>query len=323
MITIVEYDKEQKQITIHENVNWREFRSVPSHLYWWDLFEATHEELQCLSEQFHFHPLAIEDCVQDVHYPKVDFYDTYLYLVIHGVDVDRTEIEGFAPKELDIFLGQNYLVTFHKKPARSTDEILRRCRENAPLFEHGLDFLLYAILDILVSNYLPVLETIEDRLDNIEEVIFEKPDPKILREILNVKRTLMRLKKTVFPQREVINHLARNEYAFVSQKAQIYFRDIYDMLYRMAEMTESFRDVSTALVETYLSTVSNRMNEIMKVLALVTTILMPMTVITGIYGMNFEHMPELKWWTGYYMVLGVLGVVGLIMVVLFKWKKWI
>lgn len=323
MITIVEYNTQQKQITIHENVNWREFQSAPSHLYWWDLFEATHEEIQCLSEKFHFHPLAIQDCVGDVHYPKVDFYDTYLYLVIHGVDVDRTETEGFAPKELDIFLGKDYLVTFHKKQARSVDEILRRCKENSPLFEHGLDFLLYAILDILVGNYLPVLETIEDRLDSIEEVIFEKPDPEVLRKILNLKRTLMRLKKTVFPQREVINHLARNEYEFVSPKAQIYFRDIYDMLYRMAEMTESFRDVSTALVETYLSTVSNHMNEVMKVLTLVATILLPLTVITGIYGMNFEFMPELHWRYGYFMVLGVMALMTAGMLGYFRWKNWI
>ncbi len=323
MITVVEYDQEKKQITIHENVNWREFPCVPSRLYWWDLFQATNDEMQCLSEQFHFHPLAIEDCVGDVHYPKVDFYDTYLYLVIHGVDVDRSETEGFAPKELDIFLGQNYLVTFHKKSARSISEILRRCKENAPLFEHGLDFLLYAILDILVSNYLPVLETLEDRLDKIEETIFERPDPRVLREILALKRTLMGLKKTVFPQREVINHLARNEYQFISQKAQIYFRDIYDMLYRMTEMTESFRDVSTALVETYLSTVSNRMNEIMKVLTLVATILLPLTVVTGIYGMNFEYMPELHSHYGYAAVWVVMVLIAATMVGYFRWKRWI
>ncbi len=323
MITIVEYDKEQKQITIHENVKWREFQSAPSRLYWWDFFEATQEEIQSLSQQFHFHALAIEDCVGDVHYPKVDFYDTYLYLVIHGVDVDRSEIEGFAPKELDVFLGQNYLVTFHKKPARSISEILRRCKENAPLLEHGLDFVLYAILDILVSNYLPVLETLEDQLDHIEETIFDRPDPHVLREILTVKRTLMSLKKTVFPQREVINHLARNEYQVISQKAQVYFRDIYDMLYRMAEMTESFRDVSTALVETYLSTVSNRMNEIMKVLTLVATILIPLTVVTGIYGMNFEFMPELHWRYGYFIVLGVMALITAGILGYYRWKHWI
>ena len=323
MITIVEYDKEQKHLTIHENVDWREFHPAPSHLHWWDLFEATQEEMQCLSEQFNFHPLAIEDCIGDVHYPKVDFYDTYLYLVIHGVDVDRAEAEGFAPKELDVFLGQNYLVTFHTKPARSVTEVLRRCKENTPIFDYGLDFVLYSILDILVSNYLPVLESVEDELDNYEEIIFEKPEPSVLREILTVKRTLMKLKRTVFPQREVINHLARNEYSFVSQKTQLYFRDIYDMLYRMAEMTESFRDVSTALVETYLSTVSNRMNEIMKVLTLFTAFLMPLTVITGIYGMNFQYMPELHWVSGYHLTLVSMAIVVVIMIGLFRWKRWI
>jgi len=323
MITIVEYHREQKQLTVHENADWRNFQSKPECLYWWDLNTPTEEEQTCLSEYFHFHPLAIEDCVADVHHPKVDYYETYLYLVIHGVDVDRTQIEGFAPKELDIFLGKNYLLTFHKKEARSVKEVLRRCRENTPIFEYGLDFVLYSVLDILVTNYMPVLETIEDDLDSCEEEVFSNPEPEVLRKILLMKRTLMTLKKTVFPQREVINHLARNEYEFVNVKTQVYFRDVYDMLYRMAEMTESFRDVTTALVETYLSTISNRLNEIMKILTLFATIFMPLTVLTGIYGMNFQHMPELRWAYGYYYILGLMGLVTFILVTYFKWKKWI
>jgi magnesium transporter len=323
MITIVEYDKKKKRLTIHENVNWREFKSKPEHLYWWDFNESTEEENQSLADYFHFHPLAIQDCIGDVHYPKVDFYETYLYLVIHGVDADKSEVEGFAPKELDIFLGHDYLVTFHKKPARSIAEVLRRARENSPIFEYGLDFVLYTILDILVSNYLPVLEDIEDELDQTEEILFQDPDQSVLRRILDLKRTLMRLKRTIFPQREVVNHLARNEYQLVSRKTQIYFRDIYDMLYRMSEMTESFRDVTSAMVETYLSTVSNRLNEVMKVLTLFTTIFMPLTVITGIYGMNFQHMPELTWHYGYYLVLGFMALTFLTMILYFRHKKWL
>lgn len=323
MITVVEWDPASKKLTVHENVNWRNFQTVPEHLYWWDLNAPTDEETAILSESFHFHPLAIEDCVQDIHYPKVDFYDTYLYLVIHGVDVDRAVAEGFAPNEIDIFLGKNYLLTFHWKQTRSVGEVLRRCGESTPIFEFGLDFVLYTILDILVSNYLPVLDNIEDDLDQVEESIFERPKPEALRELLGLKRTLLRLKKTIFPQREVINHLARNEYQFVQQRTQAYFRDVYDMLYRMAEMTESFRDVSTALVETYLSMVSNRMNEIMKVLTVAATIFGPLTVITGIYGMNFVHLPELQWRYGYYYVLGLMGVVTATMLGYFKYRDWI
>lgn len=323
MITIVEYTRETKKLAIHENVNWREFELNPDNLYWWDLNNASEEEQNVLSEYFHFHPLAIEDCISDIHYPKVDFYETYLYLVIHGVDVDRTQLEGFAPKELDVFLGPNYLVTYHKKETRSVAEVLRRCRENTPIFDFGLDFVLYSILDILVANYLPVLNNIEDELDRVEELIFTNAQPEVLRELLSLKRTLMRLKKTVFPQREVINHLARNEYHFVHSRTQAYFRDVYDMLYRMAEMTESFRDVSTALVETYLSMVSNRMNEIMKFLTLFATIFGPLTVITGIYGMNFQHMPELQWQYGYFFVLGVMAVVVTSLISYFKWRDWL
>jgi magnesium transporter len=175
----------------------------------------------------------------------------------------------------------------------------------------------------MVVHYLPVLESIEDQLDDTEEEIFTDAKPELLRHILALKRTVLRLKKTVFPQREVINHLARNEYEFVQTRTQAYFRDVYDHLYRMAEMTESFRDMSTAMVEAYLSTVSNRMNEIMKVLTTITTIFMPLTVITGIYGMNFKHMPELEWRFGYFFVIGIMVVVVLSLLSYFKQKRWL
>ena len=323
MITIIEYERSSKKLTIHENVDWRQFQSVPENLYWWDLSSPTTEESECLSGYFKFHPLAIEDCLADIQYPKVDFYESYLYLLIHGVDVDRTLAEGFAPKEMDIFLGATYLVTFHKKQTRSVSEILRRCKDNTPIFEFGLDFVLYSILDILVSNYMPVLEEIEDDIDETEQRLFEDPDKGDLRTILQQKRTLLKLKKTIFPQREVLNHLARNEYQFISRKSQFYFRDVYDMLYRMAEMTESFRDITTAMVETYLSTVSNRLNEVMKALTLITTIFMPLTVITGIYGMNFKHMPELNWRYGYFIVLGAMIILGGGLFTYFRRRHWI
>jgi magnesium transporter len=246
-----------------------------------------------------------------------------MYLLIHGVDVDRTREEGFAPKEIDIFLGANFLVTFHKKETRSVSEVLRRARENTPIFEYGLDFVLYTILDILVTNYLPVLEELEDEIDLTEETLFERPNSGDLRRILTLKRTLLKLKKTIFPQREVMNHLARNEYQLISRKTQFYFRDVYDMLFRMTEMTESFRDVTTAMVETYFSTVSNLLNEVMKALTLITTIFMPLTVITGIYGMNFKHMPELNWKYGYPFVLLIMAVVGGGLFTYFRRRNWI
>lgn len=322
MITIVEYDPQNKQITIHNNVTWRNFQSKPDHLYWWDLNEPTPDETACLSEYFHFHPLAIEDCISDVHHPKIDYYETYIYMVVHGVDVDRTKELGFAPKELDIFLSKTYLLTFHLKPMRSVSEVLRRVSEKAPILEFGLDFVLYTVLDVMVDNYLPVLEDIEEQLDECEDQLFTDPNPEVLRKILQLKRTLMRLRRTIFPQREVINHLARSEVQFVQPKTQAYFRDVYDQIYRMAEMTESFRDLSTALVETYLSTVSNKLNEVVKVLTLFATIFMSLSVITGIYGMNFENMPELTWKYGYFFILAIMSVVTLGLLVYFKRKKW-
>lgn len=323
MITVFEFDPARKELTVYENVDWTAFQSKDDLIYWWDLAAATAQEADVLSGKFHFHPLAIEDCIANIHYPKVDYYDSYLYMVVHGVDIDRSEIEGFAPKELDVFLGPKYLVTYHKNPSRAVAEIRRRCKEKAPIFDLGVDFVLYNILDVLVTNYLPVLESIEEELQHSENEIFSNPTPDLLRYILQLKRTSMRLKKTVFPQREVINHLSRNEYQFIHRRTQVYFRDVYDHLYRMAEMSESFRDMSTAMVEAYLSTVSNRTNDIMKVLTMITLILMPLTVITGIYGMNFDFMPELRWRYGYFMVLGFMVVVVLSLITYFKKKQWL
>jgi len=323
MISLIEYNKSTKEVSFYENVDWRKFNEKADHLYWWDLCNISNDDTLILSEKFHFHPLAIEDCIADVHYPKVDYYESYLYMVMHGVDLDASKAEGFAPKELDVFLSKEYLVTYHEKDSRSIEEVKRRIREKVPLFEFGLDFVLYSIIDVMVVHYLPVLESIEDQLDDTEEQIFSNPKPDLLRHILALKRIVLRLKKTVFPQREVINHLARNEYEFVQTRTQAYFRDVYDHLYRMAEMTESFRDMSTATVEAYLSTVSNRMNEIMKVLTTITTIFMPLTVITGIYGMNFKHMPELEWRFGYFVVLGIMVAVVVSLLSYFKRKRWL
>jgi magnesium transporter len=156
MITVIEFNKPTKEVSVHENVDWRKFQMQPDHLYWWDLFNLTNDETLILSEKFHFHPLAIEDCIADVHYPKVDYYESYLYLVMHGVDLDASKEEGFAPKELDVFLSKEYLVTYHEKDSRSISEVKRRVQEKVPLFEFGLDFLLYSIIDVMVVHYLPV-----------------------------------------------------------------------------------------------------------------------------------------------------------------------
>lgn len=323
MLTIVEYSKQTKNQILIENVNWREFQMKADHLYWWDLSEPSPEEYACLVEVFHFHPLAIEDCLADIHLPKVDFYEQYLYLLMHGVDADVDPKEEFIPKELDVFLSPNYLVTFHKKKSSSIQEVLRRSREDSPIFDYGLDFVLYSIIDLMVSHYIPVMDTFEEKVDDLEVRLFEDPQPELLREIFAIKRNVMQLKKTVFPQREVINHLARSDYDYIQKRTQIYFRDVYDMLYRMAEMTESFRDLTTSMVEIYLSVISNRMNEVMKVLSVFATIFMTLTVITGIYGMNFDYMPELRWKYGYFVILGVMVAVALGLFQFFRKKKWL
>ena len=292
-------------------------------LLWIDLDVPTDGEFQILADVFRFHPLAVEDCHADVHHPKIDDFTDYLFMIVHGVVAVDLMKEEFRTEELNLFVGANYVVTHHKEPRRSVQSVLDRCRKRPEILGRGTDFLLHDLLDAVVDHYLPALEDLEGEIDRVEDRIYTDPTRETLSDILDLKRDVLHLRRIIGPQKEVVNRLTRREFRTVSDAALPFFRDVYDHLVQIHDLTEQYRDVITGAMEGYLSAVSNRLNEIMKRLTALSTVILPLTLISSIYGMNFEHMPELKWAWGYPAVLGLMTIVGFGMFFGFKAKKWI
>jgi magnesium transporter len=278
--------------------------------------------LQLCRDTFQFHPLAIEDCFSAREQPKVEGFEGYLYLITHGLSAGSTPEEAEVI-ELDAFVGKRFLVTYHLKHSRSVATVFGIIERNGGALRRGPMAVLHAILDQQVDGIEPVLDGIELRVESLEDVVFTRPSNKDLAALLALRRTILQLRRWMSKQREVMLRLARNEHGMVPAHDVILFRDIYDHLARFTDLIDSYRDMTNSIQEAYLSVTNNRLGEIMKFLTLFTAILMPLTVITGIYGMNFKHMPELETPFGYPAVLGLMAVVVLGIVVFFRKRGWL
>jgi len=292
-------------------------------MHWIDLEDPTVKEAAILEDPFHFHPLAIEDCLAEVHHPKVDDYEDYVFIIVHGIRFDAPT-DQFITRELDIFLGRNYLITHHRGPMRSVTAAREQCGKNLQAgMPKGVDFLLHQILDQMFEHYFPSLDAIEDKIQLVQVEVFENPTRDTLDRIFVLKRDAMHLRRICTPQREIVHRLSRGEFRAISARAAIYFRDIYDSLYRIVDASFAYQDMIQGTLDAYLTAVSNRLNETMKRLTVIGAIFAALTVITGVYGMNFEHMPELKWRFGYLLVWVAMIAVTLGLVWYFKKKEWI
>jgi magnesium transporter len=291
-------------------------------IVWADFEAPTEAEDEILASVFNFHPLAIEDCVTESHLPKLDDYGDYLFLVVHGAR--RGETAGtFNTIEVNFFVGKRFLVTFHREHLKSIDKTKKRSQLNVIPLSKGLDFLLYEIMDALVDNYFPILDYFDEAIEELEQESFDNPTRSTLDRIFALKRDVTALRRITGPQREIFNRLSRDPFPVISRRAAPYFRDVYDHLYRISDLSDSYKELSASLMEAYLMVVSNRLNEVIKVLTLLATVMLPLTVITGIYGMNFRFMPELEWKYGYFAVLGLMGGVVFGLLYFFKRRKWI
>jgi magnesium transporter len=291
--------------------------------HWIDLEDPTVKEATLLEDPFHFHPLAIEDCLSEVHHPKLDDYDDYVFVIVHGIRFDAPT-DAFITRELDVFLGRNFLITHHQGPMRSISTTRELCSKNlVASFPRGVDFLLHQILDQMFEHYFPNLDAIEDQIQLVQVEVFENPSRETLDKIFTLKRDVMRLRRICMPQREIINRLARAEFKNISPRAAVYFRDIYDNLYRIVDASMQYQDMVQGTLDAYLSAISNRLNETMKRLTVFGAIFAALTVITGIYGMNFENMPELHWKYGYVMVWLIMASAIGGLLAWFKKKEWI
>lgn len=288
---------------------------------WVDMQEATPTEAELLSSVFSFHPLAIEDCLGHVEHPKLDDYGSYLYVVAHGLACSDTGDE-LQTRELDFFLGPNYLLTYHHEPLPCVTTLWNRVARDERYLQRGPDGLAHAIIDLLVDELIPVIDRLDDTVEKLEEEILDRPERRTVSRILAIKRATLQLRRTVGPQREVVFRLSRDDLALVRPKVRLYFRDVYDHLVRIVDMNDALRDLVAGALEIYLSTVSNRMNEIMKVLTMVTTVFMPLGLLAGIYGMNFRYMPGLESPSGFVVVSALMAVIALGMLYWFRRRGW-
>ena len=277
-------------------------------LLWVDVYETTPADGVLLTDLFHFHRLAVEDCVEErVHPPKIDDYENHLFAIFHGIN-HSAESAVVDTAELALFLGSNYVVTNHNFHLYSVDEVRQQVQTSGRPMRHGSDFLAYSLVDALVDNVLPTIDLLTDISAHVEEDALGVPRQATLEAILRIKRSVRRIHRTMVPQRELLNRLSRGEYTVVNEKSLFYFRDVYDHLVLIEDLTMSIRDGVDNALSTYLSSVGNRQNETMKVLAVVGAIFLPLTLLAGIYGMNFDYMPELSWRYAYFVVLGVMLV---------------
>ena len=296
-------------------------------LLWLDLENPTEFEEEVLIELFNFHPLAVEDCLSDSQHPKVDDYQEYLYLVVHSPQVTRADggkKDVLGTKELDLFLGPNFVVTFHRVPIETIVQIRQNITKSSErLMGHGSDLLVYSLLDQLVDSYQPILDLYEDKMDMLEAEAFDHPDKNYLPTVIQMKRDIFQLRRVIAPQRDALNFLSRNTNPLIRLEHMMYFRDVYDHLFRIYGSVEAFQENMNSLLQAYFSFSSNKLNEIMKRMTVLATLTMPSVIIAGIYGMNFKHIPELQWQHGYYFSYALMAATSISMLIWMKWKKWI
>lgn len=335
------YDGKIRQLTIPELFKLRNQPEYAETIIWADLESPSEEEEETLLVNFFlFHHLAVEDCQRERitphigdHYPKVEDYHDCLFVIFNPVDRPIEENKDyedeskfcvhFPTRQMNAFLGINFLVTHHYEPSNAINYVRGLCLKNPQTMQRGPDFLFHIIIDEIVDNYTPVIEYFDQQLDELEASIFQDFEPSTLPKILSLKKGIIRLRKISTYQREILNRLSRGEFALISTEEMLYYRNVYDHLVRIADLVESYRENIAGLLEAYLSVNSNRMNQVMKVLTVISTIFLPLTFISSIYGMNFKFMPELEWKYGYLIIWGIIIGIAAFMLRFFKKKGWL
>jgi magnesium transporter len=278
--------------------------------------------MRVLSDVFHFHPLAVEDATSALQYPKIEPYQGYLYLVLHGIDPSPKQTQ-FASRDIDFFLGRNFLVTVHDGQSRSIARMREVCSRHEHMLADGPVSLLHRIVDSVVDNYRPVIAQIEDRIGQLEEQAFAGHE-RMAMQVMKLKRDVTSMRRVLIPQRDAIGRLGRREFPMISDEMAYRFRDVYDHVVRLTEEAILFQDRVTGIFEVNLSTVSHRLNQVMKLLTVMSTIFLPLTVLTGMWGMNIPlpHFPggdnlQFLW------VAGIMAAISLAMMALFRRNRWI
>jgi magnesium transporter len=290
-------------------------------LLWLDLDDPMSRALDDLASRYGFHELAVEDCRNRQQLAKVDYYEGYSFYIINSTHYSQKPCE-VRLREIDAFLGPDYIVTVHYDESLSIKEIERRLAQNQTRYDRP-DEVLHAIIDIVVDRFLPTLESIGDTIDLVEDDLLIHPDVKLLEMIFDLKRGLLQFRRAVSAQRELLNVIVRDDTQLIQKDMRIYFRDVYDHAVRAMDLVETYRDLLSGALDIYLTQMANRTNDIVKGLTILATIMLPLTLVTGYFGMNFEYMPLLKDSNGIWYTTAGLVVITVVMLSYFKLKKWL
>jgi magnesium transporter len=323
LITVIDYSKDEFQkkerVKAEDCLPFKDKDSIT-----WINIDGVHntEVIEKIGKIFDLHPLVMEDIGNTTQRPKVEDFENFTFVVLKMLYYD--DKEKIKVEQVSLILGRNFVISFQETEGDVFDSVRERIEKGkGRIRKMGSDYLLYSLIDAVVDNYFSVLETMGDKIEELEEDIIERTAPESMQNVHKSKKDMILLRRSVWPLREVINSLTREKTTLVSGNALIYFRDVYDHTIQVIETVETFRDMLSGLHDTYLSSISNKMNEIMKVLTMFASIFIPLTFIAGVYGMNFHFMPELNWRWGYFTVWGIIITVGISMLFYFKRKKWL
>ncbi len=297
----------------------------PQGALWVDVDSNSRQQVALLEKVFGFHPLAIEDVLNPLSRPKVDAYDQYVFVTLRAV---RFHEETQDPYDLEtanlyFFLGANYLVTVHAGRSQHVDQVADICLRTPDVVSRGSARLMHQIMDAAIDAYFPILDRVDDFLDSLEERVFQSFDEGSLRDIFAVKRLVLSLRRYLAPQREIFNVLSNRPAPLLQPELQLYFRDIYDHMLRINDSLDTYRDLLSSTMESYLSQVSNRLNLVTKGLSVVATLSVPFVVVSGMWGMNFAHIPLASHRYGFEIMLAVQLGMGALLIGLLKWRKWL
>lgn len=296
---------------------------------WVDFLGETQEQVDearmVLLDVFKFHHLTVEDCLETRNQPKVEAFPNYIYFIVHGIKPGETGPGNFVTKELDGYLGENFVVTFHDQRFRSIKTVKQQIRTSTFVCTRGPAYLLHQILDQIVDLYMPIVDDFDAVINALEERVFDMKHPSnaVLEKIMDLRRSVARLRRISARQLEVLYRISRGEFPQIPEHILPFFRDVHDHLLRVSDVSEGYRDLVNGLFDIHFSVVANRTNDVMKTLAVLSAIILPLSLIAGIYGMNFEHMPELKTRNGYFITLGIMIAVAVLLLVYFWRRGWI
>ena len=323
-IQVIDYDEEHLQeMEISNAEDCSALKDTPN--ISWINVDGIHdvEIVDSLGRQFDLHPLVVEDILHPGQRPKMEDYDSFFYIVFNMLSYDEA-LHEIKSEQVSLVLTKHAVLSFQERPGDIFDPIRARIRNGKGRIRRmSSDYLSYSLLDAVVDNYFIILEKVGERIEELEESVITDPQPESMQEIHRLKREMLFLRKSVWPLREMISNIEKSESPLLKKATLKYFRDLYDHTIQVIDTVETFRDMLSGLHDTFLTSISNRMNEIMKVLTIIATIFIPLTFVAGIYGMNFEFMPELKWRWGYFSVLSLLAVLAIFMLYLFRRKKWL